>query len=145
VGEVVVDGGLGVVVVVVVGPLPVVPVPPVGGEVVVVVADPLPVVPVLVAVVVVAGAVVVVVVVGGATKGTVSPARDATLREGAAARLVQLRAWFQFATAAVAGEPVRGWGRPARIVAGRNVASVMWRPTAVRTSAPLDVSGAVSS
>jgi hypothetical protein len=125
VGAVVVDWGILVVVVVVVDRVAVVVVvllaDPVPVEalvgVVVVVAAPLPDVPVL-------GAVVVV-VVGGATKGTVSPTREAALLDGVGARLVQLLAWFQLANAVAAGVPVRGWGSPARIVAGRKVAAVM--------------------
>ena len=58
---------------------------------------------------------------------------------------MHLRAAFQLWTAVVAGVPVNGWGRPLRIVAGRQTAPVMWRPSAVMTSDPLSVSGAVSS
>ena len=68
--------------------------------VVVVVAGLAPVVPVL-------GAVVVV-VVGGATNGVVSPVIEAELADGVAERLVQLRAPFQLCTAAAAGAPVSG-------------------------------------
>ena len=131
VGVVVVDGGA-VVVVEGLGP-----VAPVFGDVVVLAAPLAPVVPVF-------GAVVVV-VVGGATNGVVSPVMEAALAEGVAERLVQPRAPFQLCTAAAAGAPVSGWGSPARIVAGRNVAPVMWRPTAVRINAPLEVSGGVLS
>jgi hypothetical protein len=136
VGAVVVDWGVVVVVVVVVADPPPVEEEDEVAVVVVVVAAPLPDVPVL-------GAVVV--VVGGATKGTVSPTMEAALLEGLGARLVQLRAWFQLANAVAAGVPVRGWGSPARIVAGRKVGAVMWRPTAVRSRAPLAVSGGVLS
>ena len=110
-----VDGGLVAVVVVV---LLLVPEPPPGDVVVVVVVDePAPVVPVL-------GAVVVV-VVGGATNRTVSPVTVAAVAEGVRVRLVQLRAWFQLCSAVAAAVPVRGWGTPARMVAGRNVGDVM--------------------
>lgn len=61
---------------------------------VVVVAPLLPVVPV---------AELVVVVVGGATNAFVSPLKVATLFDGVAARLVQLRALLQLWMAAVAG------------------------------------------
>ena len=82
---------------------------------------------------------------GGATKGTVSPCMVVRLAEGVADRLVQPRAAFQLWTAVVAGEPVSGWGRPLRMVAGRHTAPVMWRPCAVMISEPLSVSGAVLS
>jgi hypothetical protein len=136
VGEVVVDAG---VVDVVVAPRGRVLDVVVDAAEVVVVALPVLPVPLLGAVVVVvAGA-------GGATKALVSALSVAVLLEGVTARLVQLRAAFQLWTAAVAGWPVRGWGRPATIVAGRNTALVTWRPSAVRMSAPLSVSGGVSS
>ena len=117
VGAVVVDGGVVEVVVVLLvvpEPLPVDPVVEVG--VVVVEAEPVPVdaVP---------GAVVVV-VAGGATKGAVSPVMVAALVDGVAARLVHFRAWFQLCSAVAAAVPVRGWGSPARMVAGRNVDAV---------------------
>lgn len=118
VGEVVVEAGVAVVVVVV----PPAPWPD---------DDPdlLGVVLAIVLVVVVAapelGAVVVVVVVGGATKATVSPCMVAVLVEAAADRPVQPLAAFQLWRAVAAGAPLRGWGRPARIVAGRNTAPVM--------------------
>jgi hypothetical protein len=139
VGEVVVDAGAVVVVplvpllvdvdpdlsvVVVVAPEP-------GAVVVVVAADP--------------GAVVVVVVAGGATKATVSPRMVAALVEGVADSPVHPRAAFQLWSAVAAGVPLRGWGSPARIVAGRNTTPVMWRPSAVRMREPLLVSGAASS
>ena len=82
---------------------------------------------------------------GGATNGTVSPRSVVRLVVWVAERLVHPRAAFQFWTADAAAVPVNGWGRPLRIVAGRQTASVMWRPSAVMTSAPLSVSGAVSS
>lgn len=88
---------------------------------------------------------VVVVVVGGATKVLVSPFMVATLVDGAAARLVQLRAPLQLWMAALAGCPVSGWGRPERMVAGRHTALVMCRPSAEMMREPLSVSGAVSS
>lgn len=102
---------------------------------------------VVVAVEPVAGVVVlvVVVVVVGATKGESSPRASARLEDGVAARFVQLRAAFHDETAAVAGEPLRGWGSPPRMVAGRKVTDVMCRPMAVRMSDPLLVSGAVLS
>jgi hypothetical protein len=87
-------------------------------------------------------AVLVVVVVGGATKAFVSPFSVATLSDGFAERLVQLRALFQLSMAAVAGCPVNGWGSPDRMVAGRHTAPVMCRPCAVTMSEPLSVSGA---
>lgn len=90
-------------------------------------------------------AVLVVVVVGGATNVFVSPLSVATLVDGAAVRLVQLRALFQLSMAAVAGCPLNGWGRPPTMVAGRHTALVMCRPSAVMTRDPLSVSGAVSS
>ena len=105
-------------------------------DVVVVVAPVLPAVPV---------AVLVVVVVGGATKAFVSPLSVATLDDDVAARLVQLRALFQLPMAAVAGCPLRGWGRPDRRVAGRHAALVMCRPCAEMIRAPLSVSGAALS
>jgi hypothetical protein len=132
VGAVVVDAGV-VVVVVVARVLDVVE--PVL-DVVVVVAPVLPEVPV---------AVLVVVVVGGATKAFVSPLRVATLDDDVAARLVQLRALFQLSMAAVAGCPLRGWGKPDRRVAGRHAALVMRRPCAEMMRAPLSVSGAALS
>jgi hypothetical protein len=89
--------------------------------------------------------VVVVAVEGGATKGTVSSCMVTTLELGVAARSVQLRAAFQLWTAAVAGCPVSGWGSPARMVAGRNSAALTCRPTTVRISDPLEVSGGVLS
>lgn len=70
-------------------------------------------------------AVLVVVVVGGATKAFVSPRKVASLVDGFAARLVQLRALFQLSMAAVAGCPLSGWGRPDTIVAGRHTALAM--------------------
>jgi hypothetical protein len=105
-------------------------------EVVVVVEAELPELPV---------AVLVVVVVGGATKAFVSPLSVATLDDGFAARLVQLRALFQLLMAAVAGCPVSGWGRPDTIVAGRHTALVTCRPCAVMMRDPLSVSGAALS
>ena len=99
----------------------------------VVVAPVLPEVPV---------AELVVVVVGGATKVFVSPFSVATLVDGFAERLVQLRALFQLSMAAVAGCPVSGWGRPDTMVAGRHTALVTCRPCAVMMSEPLSVSGA---
>lgn len=132
VGLVVVVGGLVVVVVC----LAVVVV--VFGAVVVVVCDDPAVL------VVVDGAVVVVVVVGS-TNGLVSPFSEARLAAGAAARPVQLCAAVQLCSAVVAGVPVRGWGSPATMVAGRHVAETMCRPVAVMTSEPLLVSGAVLS
>jgi hypothetical protein len=75
--------------------------------------------------VVVVGAVVVVVVVVGATKGEVSPLSEAWLLVGVAERLVQLRAASQLCRAVVAGVPVRGWGSPETMVAGRQVAETM--------------------
>ncbi len=117
-------------------PAPVPPVvPPDPGAVVVVVPAPVEV----------PAVVVVVVVAGGATNGTVSPRIVVRLVVGVAERLVHPRAAFQLWTAAVAAVPVSGWGRPLTIVAGRQTAPVMWRPSAVMTSAPLSVSGAVSS
>lgn len=91
-----------------------------------------------------AGAVVVVVVVG-ATKGEVSPLSDAWLLLGVGDRFVQLRAAFQLWSAVAAGVPLRGWGRPPTMMAGRNVAETICRPTAVMSSEPLSVSGTVSS
>ena len=64
----------------------------------------------------------------GATKGTDSARMVATLVEGVAARFVQLRAEFQLCKAVCAGAPVRGWGRPLRMVAGRKATPVTWRP-----------------
>jgi hypothetical protein len=87
----------------------------------------------------------VVVVVGGATNGFVSPLSVATVVEGDAARLVQLRALFQLSMAAVAGCPLSGWGRPETMVAGRHTAPVTCRPTAVMMRDPLSVSGAAVS
>lgn len=110
--------------------------------------DPDPLVVVVVVVVAVpepGPVVVVVVVVGGATKATVSPLMVAVLAEGVADNPVQPRAEFQLWSAAAAGAPLRGWGSPARIVAGRNATPVMWRPSAVMMREPLSVSGAVSS
>jgi hypothetical protein len=120
-----------------------------GLEVVVVVVDP-PVAVVVVApfagaVVAVVGAIVVVVVVVGRTKGVVSPLSEAWVAVGVNERLVQLRAANQLCMAAAAGVPVRGWGSPARMVAGRQVDPRMWRPSTVMRSVPLSVSGAVSS
>ncbi len=94
-------------------------------------------------VVVVVGAVVVGVV--GVTKGTVSPASVAADAVGAASKLVHERAVTHACCAVVAGVPVSGSGRPSTMVAGRKVAEVMCRPTAVRISEPLSVSGAVLS
>lgn len=93
------------------------------------------------------GLVVVVVVAdaGGATNGTDSPCNVVRLVEGPAVRLVHARAAFQLWTAAAAGAPVRGWGKPATMVAGRQTTWVTWRPSAVMMSAPLSVSGAVLS
>src|SRR5581483_2556927 len=85
------------------------------------------------------------VVVGGAVKVCVSPASEVRLVDGVALRLVQLRAVSQLLTAFVSGVPVRGCGSPARMVAGRQVAPVICRPTTVRMSEPLEVSGAVLS
>jgi hypothetical protein len=134
VGDVVVDAGA--VVVVAARVLEVVEPEP---EVVVVVEAELPELPELPA------ALLVVVVVGGATKAFVSPRSVATVVEGFAARLVQLRALFQLLTAAVAGCPVSGWGRPDTIVAGRQTALVTCRPSAVMMREPLSVSGAALS
>jgi hypothetical protein len=89
--------------------------------IVVVVFDDVPCV--VVVVVVVVGAVVVVVV--GATKGEVSPFSEAWLTVGASERLVQLWAAFQLCRAVAAGVPVSGWGSPATMVAGRQVAETM--------------------
>ena len=86
--------------------------------IVVVVFDDVPFV-----VVVVVGAVVVVVV--GATNGEVSPFSEAWLTVGAAERLAQLWAAFQLCRAVAAGVPVSGWGSPATMVAGRQVAETM--------------------
>ena len=134
-GAVVVEAGVVVVVVeVVVAPVPV----PVDD-------DPDPLVVVVVVVAPELGVVVVVAVAGGATKATVSPCIVAALVEGAADRPVQLRAAVQLWSAVAAGVPLRGWGSPARIVAGRNTTPVMWRPSAVMMREPLSVSGAVSS
>jgi hypothetical protein len=82
---------------------------------------------------------------GGATNGTVSPCNVVRLVEGPAVRLVHARAAFQLWTAAAAGAPVRGWGKPAPMVAGRQTTAVTWRPSAVMMSAPLSVAGAVLS
>jgi hypothetical protein len=106
--------------------------------VVVVVPEPPPAVVVVVVEVVVVGAV-------GAVKGMVSAASEARLLDGAAARLVQLRAACQACTAAAAGGPLNGCGRPARMLAGRQATLAMWRPIAVTMREPLSVSGAVSS
>ena len=92
-----------------------------------------------------AAVVVVVVVVGGATKGEVSPLSDAWLRLGVADRFVQLRAAFQLWSAVAAAAPLKGWGSPPTMMAGRKVAETMCRPTAVMSSEPLSVSGTVSS
>jgi hypothetical protein len=113
--------------------------------VVVVVAAAVVVVVAAGAVVVVAAGAVVVVVVVGTTKGFVSPLAEAWLMVGVADKLVQLRAASQFCSAVAAGVPDRGCGSPATMVAGRNVAETMCRPTAVTRSDPLSVSGAVSS
>ena len=135
----------GTVVVVVVAPVPV-PVPvdddpdPSPVVVVDVVVAPEPEPPVVVVVVV-----VVVAATGGATKATVSPRMVAALAEGVADNPVQPRAAFQLWSAVAAGAPLRGWGSPARIVAGRNTTPVMCRPSAVMMSEPLLVSGASSS
>lgn len=113
----------------------------VGGTVVVVVLDPPfsvvvvvppppwvddepPVAVVVVLLLPLAGAVVVVGGAAGATKGTDSARMVATLVEGVAARLVQVRAAFQLCRAVCAGAPVSGWGRPLRMVAGRKAAAV---------------------
>ena len=85
------------------------------------------------------------VVVVGPTKGEVSPFSDAWVAVGVAERLVQLCAAFQLCSAVAAGVPVRGCGSPATMVAGRQVAEMMWRPMAVTSSEPLLVSGAVLS
>ena len=98
-----------------------------------------------VVVVAVAGVVVVVVVVVGATNGFVSPPSEARLAVGVADRFVQLSAASQLWSAVAAGVPLRGWGRPLTIVAGRKVVETICRPTAVTMSDPLSVSGAVSS
>jgi hypothetical protein len=136
-GAVVVEAGVVVVVVeVVVAPVPV----PVDDD-----PDPLVVVVVVVAPELGVVVVVAVAVAGGATKATVSPCIVAALVEGAADRPVQLRAAVQLWSAVAAGVPLRGWGSPARIVAGRNTTPVMWRPSAVMMREPLSVSGAVSS
>jgi hypothetical protein len=100
VGAVVVGAG-GAVVVVVVGPEPVLPVDPVDAGAVVVVAPPPVDVPAVVVVVVVGGA-------GGATNGTVSLRMVVRLVEGPVDRSVQLRAAFQLWTAVAAGAPVNG-------------------------------------
>ena len=76
----------------------------------------------MVVVVVPAAAAVVVVVVVGATKGDVSPFSEAWLAVGVAERFVQLCAAFQLWRAVAAGVPVRGWGNPDTMVAGRHVA-----------------------
>ena len=113
----------------------------VGWAVVVVTFDVLVVVvvtPVLAAVVVVVGAV-------GVTKGMVSPASVAVEVVGAANKLVQDRAATQLCWAVASGVPVSGSGSPSTTVAGRKAAEVMCRPSAVRTRAPLSVSGAVLS
>jgi hypothetical protein len=125
------------------------------GEWVVVVADPraaavvvvAPFTAVVVVVAPFAGAVVgtVVVVVVGSTKGVVSPLSEAWVAVGVAERFVQLRAASQLCMAVAAGVPVRGWGSPPRMVAGRKVDPRMWRPSTVMRSTPLSVSGAVSS
>jgi hypothetical protein len=92
-------------------------------------------------------AVVVVVVAdaGGATNGFVSPFRLVRVAVGVTDRLVHPLAAFQLWTAAAAGAPVSGCGRPATMVAGRNTAPVMWRPSAVMISEPLFVSGGLVS
>jgi hypothetical protein len=87
----------------------------------------------------------VVVVVVGRTNGFVSPLSEARLVVGAAVKLVQLCAAFQLWIAVAAGVPVRGWGRPETMVAGRHVAELICRPVAVTWSDPLLVSGAVLS
>lgn len=95
------------------------------------------------------GAVVVAAVVPpgavGAMKGDVSPLSEARLVVGVLAKLVQLRAEFHVCSAVAAGAPVRGCGSPAKMVAGRKVAAVILRPTAVMMREPLDVSGALLS
>lgn len=141
----------GVVVVVVVAPIP----PPLVPPLPLPLAPPLPLPldddpePDVVVVVVAApelGAVVVVVAVGGgATNGTVSPRMVARVVAGVTERLVPARAAFQLWRAAAAGAPVSGWGSPDRIVAGRNTTFVMWRPSAVTIRDPLSVSGGVLS
>ena len=90
-------------------------------------------------------AVLVVVVVGGATKVFVSPCSVATLVDGFAERLVQLRARFQLSIAAVACRPLSGCGSPETMVAGRHTALMMCRPWAEMISDPLSVSGAALS
>jgi hypothetical protein len=55
--------------------------------------------------------------------------------------LVQIRAWFQAASAAVAASPESGWGRSLTITAGRHVTWSMCRPVAAITSEPLAFSG----
>ncbi len=92
----------------------------------------------------VAGGAVVVVVVGRA-KGVVSPFSEVREAVGAAERLVQLRAASQLCMALAAGAPVRGWGSPLTMVAGRKVNPRTWRPSTVKRSVPLSVSGAVLS
>jgi hypothetical protein len=120
--DVLVEVGAAVVDVVLVAPAPEEPAAPVGAVVVVVVA---------------AG--------GGATKGTVSACMVVRLVAGVTLRLVQPRAEFQLWTAAVAAEPLKGWGSPLRMLAGRQTAPVMWRPCAVMINEPLSVSGGVLS
>ena len=115
------------------------------GAVVVVTDDDVVAPPAPVVVVELPGVVVVVTVAGAATNGSVSARMVATLDDGVAERFVQPRAAVQLAVAAVAGAPVKGCGTPARMVAGRKVTEVMWRPTAVTRSEPLEVSGGVSS
>ena len=89
--------------------------------------------------------VVVVVVVVGVTKGVVSPGSVARLAVGVAERFAEASAAFQACRAVAAGVPLRGCGSPSTMVAGRKIAEVMCRPTAVTRSDPLSVSGAVSS
>jgi hypothetical protein len=50
---------------------------------------------------------------------------------------VHVRAFVQFAKAAVAAAPESGTGNSSSISAGRQVTPSMWRPVAVITSDPL--------
>lgn len=57
----------------------------------------------------------------GAGAGDVSLVTVANEGVGLAEVFVHARSWSQLATAALAAEPVRGWGRSSTMIAGRQV------------------------
>ena len=73
--------------------------------------------------------------------GEVSVCTEAAGAPGVTDTLVQERAWFHAASAAVAASPESGWGRSSTITAGRQVTWSMCRPVAEITSDPLAFSG----